>query len=218
VTPDLEFEREALDHGLVVGLDEVGRGALAGPVSVGAVLLESDNDFPEGLADSKQLRAGQRDALVGPLRTWALAISVGSASADEIDAWGLRTALAVAANRAIAGLGRRPASALVDGNVNLLQPSPTLNWSELPVPALAFADLPVRLVVRGDQRCASIAAASVLAKVHRDELMVRYGRDDTRYGWSSNKGYGARQHLEALRLFGPTSLHRRSWALPTRSA
>jgi len=208
----------ALATGPVVGIDEVGRGALAGPVAVGAVLVSKLTAAPSGLNDSKLLSASQRSALVQPIIDWCDAFAIGMASAEEIDDWGLRTALAVAANRALLQLSLTPSSALIDGNLNLLQSPRTLNFSLTPVPDLPFFSLPTLSVVKGDQTCATIAAASVLAKVTRDALMVEFGTNDSRFGWDRNKGYGAPEHLSALRTFGPTPIHRRSWALPTMSA
>lgn len=218
MTPHLDFEALALASGPVVGIDEVGRGALAGPVAVGAVLVTSLRPAPEGLADSKELSPLQRTALIAPITNWCDAHAVGMASSQEIDAWGLRTALAVAANRALSQLGTAPASALIDGNLNLLEPSNSMNFSLIPVPHLAFASLPVLKIVKGDRLCASIAAASVLAKVVRDDLMIAMSSDETRFGWDRNKGYGAPEHLNALREHGPTCMHRRSWALPPKTA
>ena len=208
-------ERAPLARGaVVVGLDEVGRGALAGPVVVGAVALAGADRPPPGLDDSKALSRGARAALVGPITAWAADWSLGWAGADEVDAWGLRLALAVAATRALAALRVAPGVALVDGNLNLLDApvAPSLGAPE--PPALAYAGLAWRALVGGDARCAAIAAASVLAKVHRDAAMRDAHRAHPAYGWSSNVGYGAPAHLAALRALGPTPMHRRSWALP----
>ncbi len=208
-------EREALYSGrVVVGIDEVGRGALAGPLCVGAVVLESDAEPPAGLDDSKALSAAQRDALVDPLEEWVAAWSLGWASAQEIDWWGLRVALAVAANRALGNLTVRPNFCLVDGAVNLLRAPLDQLFEAPPAPALFYTTLDCRPVVRGDAACASIAAASVLAKVSRDRAMVDLDESHPAYGWRRNKGYGAPEHLAALRRLGPTALHRRSWHLP----
>ncbi|MGH9020107.1 MAG: ribonuclease HII [Acidimicrobiales bacterium] len=208
-------ERHAvLDGEVVVGVDEVGRGSLAGPVVVGAVVLREGTPPPDGLADSKVLSRAQREALVDPITRWAADWSLGWSGADEIDAWGLRVALAVAATRALDALRVRPGVALVDGSVNLLSAPGALDVVAPGPPVLSYADLSHRAVVRGDATCASIAAASVLAKVHRDRAMDDLARAHPAYGWTSNKGYGAPAHLAALRALGPTVLHRRSWALP----
>jgi ribonuclease HII len=213
------MERAAIGAGrVVVGVDEVGRGALAGPLTVGAVVLTGDAPPPPGLADSKTLSAAQREALVEPITTWAAAWSLGWSSAEEIDQWGLRTALAVAATRALAGLATRPDLCLVDGTVNLLRARLEHGVDVPSPPPLAYATLDCRPVVRGDGACASIAAASVLAKVSRDRLMVDLDQAHPAFGWRRNKGYGAPEHLAALRRIGPTDLHRRSWRLPGRAS
>jgi ribonuclease HII len=214
----LEFERALLAQGeIVVGVDEVGRGALAGPMTVGAVAICSATDPPEGLNDSKLLSALQRESLVEPLRAWAAAWSLGSVSAAEIDAWGLRLALAVAATRAINGLSLVPTHALIDGSFNLLRAPIDVALGQTFPPPLRYGALPVTTVIKGDRRCATIAAASVLAKVHRDAEMVVLDGELDAYGWASNKGYGAPLHLEALRREGPSSHHRQSWSLPEKA-
>jgi ribonuclease HII len=214
----LEFERALLAQGeIVVGVDEVGRGALAGPMTVGAVAICSATDPPEGLNDSKLLSALQRESLVEPLRSWAAAWSLGSVSAAEIDAWGLRLALAVAATRAINGLSLVPTHALIDGSFNLLRAPIDVALGQTFPPPLRYGALPVTTVIKGDRRCATIAAASVLAKVHRDAEMVVLDGELDAYGWASNKGYGAPLHLEALRREGPSSHHRQSWSLPEKA-
>jgi len=208
-------ERAALASGhVVVGVDEVGRGALAGPLCVGAVALVCDTPPPSGLNDSKVLSAAQRVALVDPLTAWAASWSLGWASAEEIDWWGLRVALAVASTRALAALDVEPDFCLIDGAVNLLRAPLDRSFEVPPAPALDYEDMACRTVVRGDAACASIAAASVLAKVARDRGMVDLDADHPAYGWRRNKGYGAPEHLAALRRLGPTTQHRRSWHLP----
>ena len=132
--PSLEFEAPLLERGEhVVGIDEVGRGALAGPVVVGAVLLWEINTIPDGLTDSKLLSAVRRAALEEPIKSWCNSWGIGWASAREIDQWGMRTALAVAATRAVNELSEKPSVALIDGNLNLLI-SPIQRESELEVP------------------------------------------------------------------------------------
>jgi len=198
----------------VVGIDEVGRGALAGPMTVGAVVLRSAATPPPGLTDSKLLSPARRRALVAPLEAWADDWSLGHVSAVEIDAWGLRLALAVAASRALEGLSTTPTIALIDGSFNLLRAPRDVRLGAEVVPALSYQDLAVTTVVKGDRACASIAAASVLAKVCRDELMVGLSDEFAPYGWRQNKGYGAPEHLDAIRRWGPTVHHRHSWRLP----
>jgi ribonuclease HII len=211
----LVHERALLERGeIVVGIDEVGRGALAGPMILGAVVLTNAATPPETLNDSKLLSALQRESLEEPIVTWAADWSLGSVSAGEIDAWGLRLALAVAATRALDALRVRPSVALIDGSFNLLRAPEDVRLGEEPAPALTYQSMKVTTIVKGDRHCASIAAASVLAKVHRDRLMVELGDDFADYGWSSNKGYGAKSHLEAIRRLGQTVHHRHSWQLP----
>jgi ribonuclease HII len=215
----LVHERALLDQGeIVVGIDEVGRGALAGPMILGAVVLTGTAPPPESLNDSKLLTRLQREALVEPLESWAADWSLGSVSAAEIDAWGLRLALAVAATRALDGLRVRPSVALIDGSFNLLRAPQNIRFGVKRAPRLTYHAMAATTFVKGDRRCASIAAASVLAKVHRDRLMADLDRDFNDYGWSSNKGYGAKVHLEAIRRLGQTVHHRHSWHLPERTA
>ncbi len=220
VTVDLlDVERPLLARGeVVVGIDEVGRGALAGPLTVGAVVLTRCEQPPETLTDSKLLTAPRREALVEPLVRWAADWSLGSASASEIDMWGLRLALAVAATRALDGLIERPTYALIDGSFNLLRAPLDLAFGAAAPPELSYQSLRATTVVKGDQKCASIAAASVLAKVHRDAVMNDLDGEFRAFGWASNKGYGAALHLEALRQWGPNVHHRQSWRLPERRA
>ncbi len=211
----LGFERVLIERGeVVVGIDEVGRGALAGPLTVGAVVLGDIRTVPEGLNDSKQITPRRRQGLVVPLREWADGWALGEASPEEIDAWGLRTALAVAATRALDRLRVRPTYALLDGDFNLLSAPMALGVADLPVPELRYATMAHESLVRGDARCATIAAASVLAKVDRDAFMVGLDPRLPVYRWESNKGYGSREHLEALAVHGPSEWHRRSWSLP----
>lgn len=212
----LRYERALLARGeVVVGVDEVGRGALAGPLTVGAVVVRTEVAPPEGLDDSKVLSAARRRALVEPLRAWAASWAVASASPAEIDAWGLRLALAVAATRALDALSLRPTHALLDGSFNLLRAPQDRPFGTDPAPLLRYASLPATTVVRGDSQCASIAAAAVLAKVERDAYMVALDGQFRDYGWAANKGYGAAGHLAALRRCGASEHHRRSWNLPT---
>lgn len=213
----LEFERVLLDRGeVVVGIDEVGRGALAGPMTVGAVVMREELAPPEGLNDSKLLTPAKRASLVDPLTRWAFEWSLGSVSAQEIDEWGLRLALAVAATRALDGLTSSPTHALIDGSFNLLRSPLNVRFGASAPPPLQYHSLPATTIVKGDQRCATIAAAAVLAKVHRDALMVSLHEECREYQWAQNKGYGAPEHLEALRRRGPSSHHRTTWNLPHR--
>jgi ribonuclease HII len=181
------------------------------------VVICSESDPPIGLNDSKLLSAAQRESLVEPLRQWAAAWSLGSVSAGEIDAWGLRLALAVAATRAINDLTLVPTHALIDGSFNLLRAPVDVALGQAFPPPLRYGSLPVTTIVKGDRKCATIAAAAVLAKVHRDAIMVALDHERDAYGWASNKGYGAPVHLEALRRVGPSTHHRLSWSLPEKS-
>lgn len=213
--PDLlVHERALVERGeVVVGVDEVGRGALAGPLTVGAVVLTHATKAPKGLTDSKLLTPSEREALIGPLELWATDWSLGSVSSSEIDRWGLRLALAVAATRAIDGLSVSPTHALLDGPLNLLDAPLRLEDEWNNAPELRYASLSHTTLIKGDQRCASIAAASVLAKVHRDRTMVGLSDEFPPYGWADNKGYGAPQHLRALFELGPSCYHRVTWNL-----
>jgi ribonuclease HII len=206
MAPTLEYEAVELAHGPVVGIDEVGRGALAGPLMVGAVVIDALRDAPDGLADSKVLTARQREALVPLIEEWASAVAVGVVSAREIDGWGLRVALAVATDRALSALAMSPARALIDGPLNLLRPPQVMTFDTLP--PLRWATL------RGDQCAATISAAAIVAKVRRDALMRELHVLSPLYGWRANKGYGSLEHRRALAAFGPTPWHRWTWSLP----
>jgi ribonuclease HII len=213
----LHHERPLLSRGeVVVGIDEVGRGALAGPLTVGAVVLMSEVEAPHGLTDSKLLTPMRREALVAPLEDWADDWSLGSVTSSEIDDWGLRLALAVAATRALDGLRVRPTHALIDGSFNLLRAPLDIGFGVEAPPQLRYSNLPCTTIVKGDRASATIAAAAVLAKVQRDRFMVELSAEFAGYYWAANKGYGAPEHLEALRNLGPTCHHRQSWRLPRR--
>jgi len=178
---------------IVAGVDEVGRGALAGPVTAGAVVLRLE-DRIDGLNDSKLLSPAARERVCASIHCTALAWSVAHASAQEIDSIGIAPATRLAWRRALEGLGIAVDHALVDGN----------EAHGLPVPATP--------IVRGDSLVAAIAAASVIAKVERDALMVAYAVDYPGYGFDGNKGYGAADHMERLRRVGPSAIHRLSFA------
>ncbi|GEN79343.1 ribonuclease HII [Actinotalea fermentans] len=230
--PDLRHERTLLRAGarVVVGMDEVGRGALAGPVSVGAVAVDlTTRACPKGVADSKLLSALARERLLPALGRWGTARAVGHASPQEIDAVGIVAALRLAGRRALASLGVVPDVVLLDGSHDWLsaprQPQlfelgPTVSlpadggFDGVAFDDAAFGDVVVHTRVKADRTCASVAAASVLAKCERDALMVGLAAEHPEYCWAENKGYGAPEHLQALRSLGPTPLHRRSWRLP----
>ncbi|MDN4473560.1 ribonuclease HII [Demequina zhanjiangensis] len=226
-TVSLEHERALWDAGarVVAGIDEVGRGALAGPVSVGVCALERRKDWPEGLADSKELTPARREAMAVALAGFGVARAVGHADASEIDEHGIVGALRLAGLRAMSTLTRQGVvvdAVLLDGTHDwLTPPAADLFAAASGDPILALVPdappvPPVTTVVKGDGRCASIAAGSVLAKVERDALMAAADGDHPAYGWGRNKGYGAPVHLKALRKHGPSPLHRLSWSLPAR--
>jgi ribonuclease HII len=183
---------------LVAGVDEAGRGPLAGPVSAAAVILQPERPI-SGIADSKTLSPSQREVLDARIRAEALAWSVGWASVEEIDRINILQATLLAMQRAVAGLALPPARVLVDGNR---------------CPAL---DCETRAIVRGDRSVAVIGAASILAKVARDRLMQDLDRRFPEYGFAVHKGYPTKAHLDALRRFGPCAEHRTSFA-PVRAA
>jgi ribonuclease HII len=195
-------------------MDEVGRGALAGPVSVGVVVIdESVRSAPVGVKDSKLLTDRARRGLVPRIQRWAVAYAVGHASADEIDEIGIMAALRLAGTRALSAIDIVPDLVILDGNHDWLT-APT------EVGLLAFADgsgpstPPVTTMIKADLKCSSVAAASVLAKVERDTMMVALAEAHPAYGWTLNKGYAAPEHMDALARLGPCELHRRSWRLP----
>jgi ribonuclease HII len=178
---------------VVAGLDEVGLGPLAGPAVAGAAVLRIGDRLP-GLNDSKQLTPDQRDRLDVLIRRRAVAWAIGSVGPDEIDRRGLTHARQEAMRLAVAGLGVPAEYLLVDA------------WD---VPDLA---LPQLCVVKGDSVCASIMAASIVAKVYRDRLMIEYDRQYPGYGFAGHKGYATATHKQALRELGPSPIHRMSWA------
>lgn len=206
-TASLSFEAALLAQGIAVvaGVDEAGRGAWAGPVVAGAVCLPvADAELParlQGLTDSKQLRAAERVAYAGQIRAAALAWGVGEASAEEIDEIGILRATCAAMRRALEGL--RAGFPAIDPGSYLLD---HIHWRGAPL------DRPWRALVRGDSRSLSIAAASVLAKTHRDALMTALDAVYPGYGFAAHKGYGTPEHQAALAAFGKTSIHRLSFA------
>ncbi|NLW98473.1 MAG: ribonuclease HII [Actinomycetales bacterium] len=215
--PSLRTERVLQREGypLLAGMDEVGRGALAGPVTVGVVVIdEACRSAPTGVKDSKLLTPAARERMVPRIERWCVAYGVGHASPTEIDDIGIMGALRLAGLRALDLLGVVPDLIILDGNHD---------WLTAPeeVGLLAFAGgqagpstPPVRTMIKADLRCSSVAAASVLAKVARDRLVVERSEEFPFYGWAENKGYSAPEHMEALRVHGPCEYHRRSWNLP----
>lgn len=221
--PTLRQERALLAGGarLVAGMDEVGRGALAGPVSVGVVVVDaSTRTAPQGVADSKLLTPAVRETLVPLVRRWSVAWAVGHAGPAEIDAHGITAALRLAGRRALAQVRRACGDVdvvLLDGRHDwLTRPDADLFEAVDADPVLDDAPDPaVRMLVKADLQCSSVAAASVLAKVERDGLLTRLARQYPVYDWDQNKGYSAPAHLDALRAHGTTPQHRRSWNLPS---
>jgi ribonuclease HII len=228
--PDLREERRLRreGHEWVAGLDEVGRGAWAGPLTVGVAVVRPRvqlRSVPAWLRDSKMLSEARREEIFGAVGKWCEAWSVGHATPRECDEWGMTEALRVAARRALAGLGQQPDALLVDGPVNLLRqgqphqpPQPPQSpQSSQPEQPPQQVDLPpfdgvVRPIVDGDARCVSVAAASVLAKVVRDRIMRDEADHFPAYAFERNKGYPSLVHQTALRGYGPSAIHRRSWA------
>lgn len=277
ITPTLDLERSLAAQGydLITGFDEVGRGALAGPVMVGCAAIWArdleplDGDdavelsgrtylgVPDGVADSKMLTEHRREAIFDELRDWCAAYAVGQASNTEIDEWGITYALGVAALRALSqverelglrlggGLAARKASMESAGEVVEGRPGDSVGESigncgesvrALPkvagildgpsdyiTKALNTFDAPdvpipadITTKVKGDQYCATVATAAVIAKVTRDRLMVDLAQSNPRYAayeWAHNKGYGSAAHRTAIAEHGPTPLHRVSWHL-----
>ena len=218
--PSLRVERalQRQGHRLLCGMDEVGRGALAGPVSVGVVVIdETCRSAPVGVKDSKLLTAAARERMVAPIRRWARASAVGHASPAEIDAIGIMAALRLAGTRALAQLAVVPDLVILDGNHDwLTDPAKVglLAFVEEGADVAGTAVPPVTTLVKADMTCSSVAAASVLAKVERDAMMVALAAEVGTYSWELNKGYSAPEHLAALSLHGPCEHHRRSWRLP----
>jgi ribonuclease HII len=196
--PTFTVERACWEAGdrLVCGMDEVGRGAWAGPVSVGALVAPYPRRMPR-VRDSKVLTVEEREALYPRIAAWAVAYAVGHASPDECDALGMTAALRLAGERALAGLasqGMEPDRIILDGNHDYLcQPER------------------VRTVIDADALCLSVAAASVLAKVTRDRLMAEEAECYPGYEFETNRGYPSPRHKYALAGYGPTAIHRRSW-------
>ena len=233
--PSLTHEQSLLSEGYdwVIGLDEVGRGSLAGPVMVGAAVVgksqvEAQN-IPEGLADSKLLTEHKREALYEPLQKWCTFWAIGSCTNKEIDEWGISYALGVAALKAIAKVENdllkmqlqksaqltkltklTKIAAILDGPCDYIDKvANTFDAPSVPIP------VNVHTLVKADRQCASVAAAAVLAKVTRDNLMVSLAKKPQylAYDWASNKGYGSLAHRNAIKEVGPSDLHRLSWNL-----
>lgn len=203
--PTLTLERELLrDFPFVIACDEVGRGALAGPVSVGATLVDARTGiFPEDLRDSKLVAERKRADLAERAAAWVAASALGEASADEIDEVGIIRALGLAAARALTqfasyGIDIGAAVVILDGSHDYI----SREW---------MGEITVRPVVKADRDCASAAAASIIAKVARDAQMVNLHETLPVYAWDRNKGYGSAAHRDAIREHGASGHHRRTW-------
>lgn len=209
ITPRLTLERRLLGEcELIISLDEVGRGALAGPVAVGAAMMDAAGArrrVPEGLRDSKLVTERRRPEVAARAAAWVQASAVGWASAAEVDEVGIMRALGLAASRAVQaiadqGIAVGQALILLDGNhdyVSKVHPEP----------------LRVRPVVKADRDCASVSAASVIAKVARDGHMAELHDAHPAYQWNRNKGYASLEHRDAIRSIGLSPFHRSSWAI-----
>lgn len=192
-SPDYSFEQDLIGQGAmqIAGVDEVGRGPLAGPVTAAAVILDPAN-IPDGLNDSKALTKKKREALE-PLIFASAKVSIAHATVEEIDEINILRASHLAMERAIAGLGDVD-HALIDGNM---------------IPR--GLTIPATTIIKGDARSVSIAAASIVAKLCRDRVMVELAQQFPGYGWETNAGYGSKSHISALQNLGVTPHHRRSF-------
>jgi ribonuclease HII len=216
--PSLSLETQLFESGarFVIGIDEVGRGALAGPVSVGVAVLsitDSTVPWPKDLADSKLMSERSREANFEPVAEWVSGWAVGSASNAEIDANGIVASLSLAAVRAVkslpAGIRAEIAAAAAEPNAVVAILDGSHNWL-----GNAISPVTVKVQTKADRDCAVVAAASVLAKVTRDREMISLTQESpvlSPYGLASNKGYSSQSHIDALREIGPSVLHRQSW-------
>ena len=189
----LDIKNKILRSGrIIAGVDEAGRGCLAGPVVAGAVILDETRPI-HGLRDSKALSERKRNELFEEIRERALAYSVGMTATEEIDRINILQATLLAMKKAVLALQKKPDCVLIDGN----------SKTSLPVEQ--------KTIVKGDSKCASIAAASIVAKVTRDRIMTEIEREYPGYGFSRHKGYPTKEHLGALRNLGPCPIHRKSF-------
>ena len=193
--PDYEFEKAAVNSGFscICGVDEAGRGPLAGPVCAAAVILP-EGAVIEGLDDSKKLTDKKRERLYDVIKETAVAYSVAYGTLEEIETVNILEATYLAMNRAIEGLNLKPDFALIDGNR---------------VPR--GIKIPCETIVKGDSKSMSVAAASVLAKVTRDRLMLEYDKKYPEYNFKKHKGYGTKEHTELIKQYGPCEIHRLSF-------
>lgn len=190
----LEFECKAFEHGYtsVCGVDEAGRGPLAGPVCAAAVILPS-NTIIKGVNDSKKLSEKKREVLFDVIKETSLAYSIAFASVEEIENMNILNATMLAMKRAVEGLEIKPDYVMVDGN------------------RLPDLDVKSECIVKGDAKSMSIACASILAKVTRDRLLYEYAKEFPQYSFDKHKGYGTKIHIEALKKYGPCKYHRQSF-------
>lgn len=193
--PDYEFEKAAVNSGFscICGVDEAGRGPLAGPVCAAAVILP-EGAVIEGLDDSKKLTEKKREKLYDIIKQTAVAYSVAYGTLEEIETVNILEATYLAMNRAIEGLTIKPDFSLIDGNR---------------VPR--GIKIPCETIVKGDSKSMSVAAASVLAKVTRDRLMLEYDKKYPEYNFKKHKGYGTKEHTELIKQYGPCEIHRLSF-------
>lgn len=200
-SPGTQVERAFWDQGIdvVVGLDEVGRGAWAGPLTIGAVVIPKDRRLYK-IRDSKMLTEAEREALFDRITDWAESWAVGHASVEECDELGMSDAQRLAARRALDGLAYEPQRVLLDGKWDFVGQGTTTT------------------IVKGDATCLSIAAASIVAKVSRDRIMRAFAPRYSDYVFDKNKGYPCPVHKEALRNYGATPIHRHTWAFMDRAA
>lgn len=195
-TREVEQRLRAEGHDVVVGIDEVGKGAWAGPLAVGIAMVPLDDLDGVPIRDSKALTEKARERMFDAVRDWCTAWSVGMASHDECDALGMADAQRLATRRALETLGVRPAAAVVDGSWDFVTPQVKR----------------VQMMVKADSACLSVAAASIIAKVTRDRLMRDLAADYPAWRFDTNKGYPCQWHRASLMAYGPSSIHRRSWA------
>lgn len=190
----LEFEQEALNKGYhcICGVDEAGRGPLAGPVCASAVILPSDTII-EGVNDSKKLSEKKREALFDVIKSTAVSYSIAYASVEEIESMNILNATMLAMKRAVEGLDVKADYAMIDGN------------------RLPDLSIDCEYIIKGDAKSMSIACASILAKVSRDRLLYKYAEEYPVYGFDKHKGYGTKAHTEAIKEFGPCPYHRMSF-------
>jgi ribonuclease HII len=212
VVPDDSVEQSLRAEGCqwVAGLDEVGRGAWAGPVSVGVAVTPVGTPWPDGLRDSKQVPEEDRETLFPLVADWCVDWSVGHAGHDECDRWGMTIALRLAAHRAMAGLSVTPDVLLLDGLFDYVTHPADGELRGMESELVMVP--PVKTIVRGDGSCTAIAAASILAKVTRDRMMRELSGNFPAFDFHHNKGYPTPVHKTALSGCGLTSIHRRSWA------